>query len=382
MKIITFIIVIQVSITNLRVHAQQDTSEFLYTSTIVYTNRGNETIKLEESHRTFSALMNTTWQTAYLLDINQPYTRKVDSDGNPSLQIHSISLPPDEKVQIVLFFKIIKRDRIVPNISYIDSGNLSDVSDELLQEYGSAESLWRTDDQTLIYLARSIANSTENTTNVLKIVCALADWIGNNVSPVSHEFPYYPNETYYSLMGDCDDQANLLITLCRILGIPAYLQIGGIYRSERGLANIWEGHRIIFLQHIAYHAWAVVYIPPWGWLPVDIPLGWTQSNSLNCITLSTAYNTSTVIFKNIKRSDWPGEVRKQQEILFNNSLYVYNEEKLGINSDKSLFQTSQWYKRIGQSVALISWITMFVILVYFFRSTGYITRMPELENTQ
>ncbi len=47
--------------------------------------------------------------------------------------------------------------------------------------------------------------------------------------------------------GDCDDQSILFITLCRAVGIPAWLESGALYNQP---TNQWEGH-----------GWANVYIP-------------------------------------------------------------------------------------------------------------------------
>ena len=58
----------------------------------------------------------------------------------------------------------------------------------------------------------------------------------------------------------CSDATDLFITLCRSLGVPARY-CGGIFLKE-SLTTI-----------IDTHAWAEVYFPPYGWVPVDPTMG-------------------------------------------------------------------------------------------------------------
>ncbi len=57
--------------------------------------------------------------------------------------------------------------------------------------------------------------------------------------------------TLYDGYGDCDDQAILFISLCRSVGIPAWLQNGALYNQySYDPNNAWEGH-----------GWAKLLIP-------------------------------------------------------------------------------------------------------------------------
>ncbi len=59
--------------------------------------------------------------------------------------------------------------------------------------------------------------------------------------------------------GDCDDQSILLISLCRAVGIPAWLELGVLYDKSR---DQWEGH-----------GWANVFVPMRGddiIAPIDV----------------------------------------------------------------------------------------------------------------
>jgi transglutaminase-like putative cysteine protease len=71
-----------------------------------------------------------------------------------------------------------------------------------------------------------------------------------------------------SKAGDCRDFASALVILCRCVGIPARC-VGGYAPGD---FNIFLGCREVKLLHA--HAWAEVYVPPYGWVPFDgIPEG-------------------------------------------------------------------------------------------------------------
>jgi len=57
---------------------------------------------------------------------------------------------------------------------------------------------------------------------------------------------------YTCMDGNCGSFAWLFVSLCRSLGIPTKVIMGGLAIEEAG-----------------YHAWAEVFIAPWGWITVD-----------------------------------------------------------------------------------------------------------------
>ena len=61
---------------------------------------------------------------------------------------------------------------------------------------------------------------------------------------------------------DCGQQTLLLMTLLRLNGIPARWQSGWIY-SETGYDNM--------------HDWGWLYLPPYGWVPMDVTTGLMKS---------------------------------------------------------------------------------------------------------
>lgn len=312
---------------------QEPEIKFIYTSKTIYTNNGSETINLSD-FCTLNFFPNSSWQTTYLLSVNTQYSFAEDADQNQILLLDLPLLSPGDDVTLLYSFNVTTGERYAPNINLWDSGNLSDIPTELT-EYCRSEGSWQVDNEVLRSLAENIWMSDEYTSNVLGIVLALANWIGNNIVPKTHDIPLYPNETYVLQEGDCDDQANLLITLCRILGIPAYLQIG--CRRKFGIfsGDLWEGHVTRKMKDIGYHGWAMIYIPPWKWLPFDMTLGWSRRNALEGITSAVVWSSNTIVIADVIKSDWAGSGQWQKEYVINNSLFITVEDSLILDNTRT-----------------------------------------------
>ncbi|RJS88004.1 transglutaminase family protein, partial [Candidatus Bathyarchaeota archaeon] len=185
---------------------------------------------ISDEEKTISLFMNNTWQTVYILNTSHPIDEiYMDDDGNP---VASLSLPNrilyGKNITYKVTYKIILKPRSLPAISEKQSGKLSDK--ELKEKYCKAEGPWQVDKEELRNLAFEIAG---NETNILLLLEKFIRWIRDKIRYYHPEIPRYPNETVEYMSGDCDDQANLLITFCRIVGIPAYLQLGCIYIPQR-----------------------------------------------------------------------------------------------------------------------------------------------------
>jgi transglutaminase-like putative cysteine protease len=100
-----------------------------------------------------------------------------------------------------------------------------------------------------------------NERNPYKKAKKIYDWITRNVFySFMKEYRVYENISHYGAVnkkGDCGVQALLFITLCRMNGIPARWQ-SGWYANPEEPGN---------------HDWALFYVEPYGWLPVDCSFG-------------------------------------------------------------------------------------------------------------
>lgn len=192
----------------------------------------------------------------------------------------SAQLPPRGTAELEVVSEVLARRFRAPPINESASGTLSDIPRELA-EFTRSEGPWTYEDARARYIVEAARRVVGGERRVLSIVAKLVDWIWGKVDYEVGRGPRYPWETLPPQAleagrgkGDCDDQANLLILALRSLGVPAYLETALVadfnYREER---VIWapEAHYYAAFMGVNYaHAWAEVYVPPWGWLPVDL----------------------------------------------------------------------------------------------------------------
>jgi len=327
------------------------------TSTLENRSPQGKIWNLSEIEKTIGLFMNDTWQTVYLLNASYPVEEiQTDTDGNP---IASISFPKSkilygENITYQIAYKIILKPRSLPEISESQSGTLNEINDELKEKYCRASGPWQVEQEELRDLAFKIAG---NETNVLVLLKRFIRWIKGNISYESRDLPKYPIETLRDKSGDCDDQANLLITLCRIIGIPAYLQIGCIYLPQRESERAyWEDHWMLRLTRIGWHGWAVVYVPPWGWIPVDLTyVPGILSDPLDAIREAAIIAYATVQYANVTETDYVASSRSYREFLLSNGFKIYEHDALFEEGEKrpegDTFRLPPFYTFICLSVS-------------------------------
>jgi len=298
-----------------------------------YSNVDNKAWNLTEDDLSIGLFMNNSWQTVYLISSSHPIkTFHLDSDGNPIalLDIAEKAVLPGEKLSYNVTYKLVFRERKLPQISEEESGTLNDIPEDLKKEYCKPTSLWQSDIPALKMKAQLIAG---NEVRVLTILKKFIKWIANNITYGSSEIPRYPNETFSQRTGDCDDQANLLVTFCRAVGIPAYLQLGCIYmpKYNRSLPY-WSGHLLLKQVGVGWHGWAIVYAPPWGWLPVDLTFvrGNPKIEPIDAILHSAVVEDFTFQYMNITVSDYIAETVLFKDFLEANEFYIYEEDIMSV----------------------------------------------------
>lgn len=302
---------------------------FILLIRMTYENRGENAWFLRESDRTMGLFMNNSWQTVYLVSTSHPIERfGLDSNGNPIILLNLTKemLLPGERVSYSITYKLIFRRRYLPSLSEVASGTLNDISEDLRRKYCGPTSFWQSNLSILENEARRIVGTE---TKVLTILRWIIRWIASNIIYAPSEIPKYPIETFSSGLGDCDDQSNLLITLCRIVGIPAYLQLGCIYVPHYNQSSrLWSEHLSLREYGVSWHGWAMVYVPPWGWLPVDptcVSSVLLRTDQLNAILCSAVMQYYTFQYMNITVADYIAETRNMKVLLESNGLYVCRE---------------------------------------------------------
>lgn len=343
---------------------------YIIRSTVTFSNKEDEKFwNLTEEDRTVSLFMNNTWQTVHLINHSYPLQNvAVDEDGNPIavLQFQS-ELNPGENISYSVTYQVLSRPRSLPLVTEEKSGALANITQDLRQKYCNESYTWQIGNQKIREQAHAIAG---NETNVLKIVKEFIRWIWRNITYEPHEVPMYPNQTLLSSKGDCDDQAILLITFCRILGIPSYLQIGCIYLpSQYSNETSWDGHVTNVARQIGWHGWAMVYVPPWGWLPVDLTYvkGW-RDDPLNAIrTGALSSQIGTIQYMNISERDYVASSWAYRDFITENGFYIYAEDEMIQTSRQSLWEiiVEKWFQRI---LVIIVVTTCVIIVVYTYVS--------------
>jgi len=296
----------------------------------MYENRGDKSWALSEFDVAVGIFFNTSWQSVRLVWTNWPIDHVVeDEDGNKwaVLAVPDTELGPGETLNISARYEIVSLPRMCPDISVEASGSLSDIPEELKEDFTGPGACWLTEDEELRELALSLSTGKAN---VLEIIASFVEWINEHVQYQSFEVPLYPNETYAWGLGDCDDQANLFITLCRVVGIPAYLQIGCIYVpwAPHYSDTLWKDHVSVEVRRIGWHGWAIAYVPPWGWLPVDLTTTGVESDPLNAIRAAAIWHQYTILAMHVRESDYVGDTRAMRAFIIENDIYIYEEEEL------------------------------------------------------
>jgi hypothetical protein len=348
------------------------TAGFEIKMSATFSNNGTAPWTLTEEETAVGLFMNTTWQTVHLIESSHPLEMpEIDEDGNAValLRLPESTLQPREIVSYTLTYHAISHPRSLPDIDEAASGTVLEIPENLVEEYSRVEHNWLINDVKLDQLANNI---TSGETRVLKIVKSLVTWIRSNIKYETHERPLYANETFTRKEGDCDDQAILLITLCRILGIPAYLQVGCIYLPEAThlKETYWGGHVTVVSRRIGWHGWAIVYIPPWGWFPVDLTyVKEGLDDPLNSIKGAAVTMQGVIQYTNISRNDYVASHQRYQEFLQTYDLYIYEQDEM-----ISLDVPDPWYDfawrvfPLALAVTLISAIAVSAIgIVYLAR---------------
>ncbi|MCD6564055.1 MAG: transglutaminase domain-containing protein [Thermoproteales archaeon] len=215
---------------------------------------------------------NTTYQSTKVIYIKpKPSRIQIDEDGNV-FAVVEISADPGEKKQINVEFLVkVSGYKIIYNPS---ESYWPDI--DMVRELTTKTNFWNTENSTLISLAYKVGKGD----TPLEISKNIAKWMvkhvnyhvyfgrsGSDHSIVRMGLDYY-------VTGDCVEVADTFVTLARIRGIPART-VFGIYLTEHTTKQ-WlnystlreEGENI--LDHWGGHMWSQVYLPPWGWVDVEL----------------------------------------------------------------------------------------------------------------
>jgi len=247
----------------------EEVVEYEVTGRFILVNRHNVTL----SDFVYIALpQNTTYQEGYIVRVEPPLLRLVkDEDGNV-LGVVKVSAEPGEKVVVNVAYRVVvKGYRIRAELARGEWPSLS-----VVERYTSKTAYWNTYNLTLVELAYRVAYAD----SPLDTAAKLASWVLPRVSYRVHLGRAGSDRALvrafggYAIQGDCVEVADVYVTMARALGLPARTAYGVLLTSysQRMWLNMTtvaeEGEAL--LQHWGGHMWPQVYIPPYGWVDVDM----------------------------------------------------------------------------------------------------------------
>jgi len=273
---------------------------------------------------------------------------KKDVDGNNFLEAN---LPPSlssgsclriRLVQVVEVYVGSLSSKLTPQLLVKNSGSFSDIPDQLRKEFCSSKGAWNLDSPKLKHISSIAKELAGEDQNVLSVMLRFVKWIGEHVRyPSEPSGPRYPYETYPAEaaeqqgygVGDCDDQASLFVAMCRSVGIPAYLEVGCIYfpQTQPKAVSLLNEMVVFELRQIRWHGWAMAYVPLWGWLPIDLTMGFSKTgNPLDAVRKSAYLSPSTVVSEDIVASDYVAEWRSFEESVLEYGIKLSQVDKMEV----------------------------------------------------
>ena len=304
--------------------AQAVRVEYRFRINYVIENRGDDQITVPENYFTVIEFPDNEYQSVDITDSSHAISHQVEDDDENAYQVLDIDLeiPAKSNVTFYTVYTAISESKGRPDLSLEKSGLVSEIPGSLIEEY-CVETETFNWTGIISELADDLAG---NETSVYGITEKLVEWINENISYENYERPQYPIETYSKLEGDCDDQAILLISMLRSLGVPAYLQVGVIFHeSIEGEKTVWEGHMTSSQEGIGWHGWAMVYTPPWGWIPVDLTMV-SSVNPEDAMILAPQYGSYIVKAYDVSKQAYIGEGIEEMTTIINGDIYVSVED--------------------------------------------------------
>ncbi len=198
---------------------------------------------------------------------------------NPSLVIQApkyenMSLMPDQTVTSMVIYNVsvnvAQRLLQATNIKPELAEGWEYIPDKIKSNYTGITPLWNYSNP-LVNLFITYIQSREYSKTPLGAVEKVLEWFDKNVEYKTRIPARQPWETLMYMEGDCDDQSNLLITVLRGLGIPAYLEIGIVYIMGLNITSTAANGLLVYkFVNGGTHAWTAAYVPPWGWIRIDL----------------------------------------------------------------------------------------------------------------
>lgn len=135
-------------------------------------------------------------------------------------------------------------------------------------------------------------------------VMLVVDWVTKRTRYRSRIPARHPWEVIVYREGDCDDQSNLFISILRGMGIPSYIEIGAVYLPNYETSGSSGEYYHYRMKGGGYHGWAVAYIPPWGYVRVDLTIPSSPVPPVLHVKQAAYYTLPTIVTNRVYRRDY------------------------------------------------------------------------------
>ncbi len=320
---------------------------YIFRDVIIVENKGESVVSLSDIQLNYVNVPSGFYGQdvklirVYINGSEVKYYWSRDTDGNPVVIFeHDLDLNPGTIVNVTVIMEIeVPVNKSIPEVNYY-GGLVTEIPEEY-RNYTVATSLWNYSDPVF----RKYIPEIKERGDVMEIITYVLKWIENTFCYETHMPPLKPSEVVKRGAGDCDELANVMITVLRGAGIPAFLEVGAVYLpSPKPIREIFaEGHVVLYLYNVSWHAWVVAYTPRWGWIPIDLTyfrgsrvessgsgIRIRSTNILDHINGAAVRSSHVIAFTRVTVTDYIEEYLKQRRFLIENSIYITEYQKLAV----------------------------------------------------
>jgi transglutaminase/protease-like cytokinesis protein 3 len=226
------------------------------------------------------------WVSQEILVETLPAEQVSETEDNRFIQISFGTLGPGDRETVT----VIQTVRIDSHDMQLDPGQIGDSVPPGFGHTSPVANLWESNEPDIENRALELV---ENQPNFYYKAKAIFEFVKGYLTYRPSPEIISAFNTYRSRMGDCAEYANLFIALCRAAGIPAKFVSCYAFNPE-------------FEPDLGRmgHAFAIVYLPNAGWVPVDLtwPLRIGQFGTLDFTHIISATSSGGDMF------GWAGNV--------------------------------------------------------------------------
>jgi len=199
----------------------------------------------------------------------EPLRFETDEEGNIFALIF-VEVKPGEELWINLTYTI----RVSGYKIYFEKDKALWPPLEIARTYTDDSIYWNIDNETLRNLAYEVAYSDNPLETAEKIAKWVQDHLMYEITGVrkGSDHAIVRKGLGLAVRGDCVEVADTYVTMARILGLPARTVFGFLLTTheEKHWLNTSLQEGMNLLTHWGGHMWVQVYVPPWGWIDVEM----------------------------------------------------------------------------------------------------------------